>query len=191
MHWVKVIWAKDGDFWTTQGWEISFFQTKHCHVRTIVHPELYIIQFWHLWVKRWCQVVVFASKEQLEMTWNKIKGKVRVKCWSVPLMYDDGAGQPTRIIRCKLSENIFRHMELATLLSSLRVCFRSTLGLGRMTMIISIWWLFYRHGGPPAQLQVQLGLWSSAIAIFRIHHQTVIVMLDKYRSWCDNNLSLS
>ena len=57
---------------------------------------------------------------------------------SVPLMYDDGAGQPTRIIRCKLSENIFRHMELATLLSSLRVCFSSTLGLGKMTMIISI-----------------------------------------------------
>ena len=56
----------------------------------------------------------------------------------ISLMYDDGAGQPTRIIRCKLSENIFRHMELATLLSSLKVCFRSTLGLGRMTMIISI-----------------------------------------------------
>ena len=26
VHWVKVIWAKDGDFWTTQGWEINFFR---------------------------------------------------------------------------------------------------------------------------------------------------------------------
>ena len=26
VHWVKVIWAKDGDFWTTQGWEIIFFR---------------------------------------------------------------------------------------------------------------------------------------------------------------------
>ena len=40
VHWVKVIWAKDCDFWTTQGWEINFFQTKHWHVRTIVHPNI-------------------------------------------------------------------------------------------------------------------------------------------------------
>ena len=26
VHWVKVIWAKDGDFWTTQGGEINFFR---------------------------------------------------------------------------------------------------------------------------------------------------------------------
>ena len=40
VHWVKVIWAKDCDFWTTQGWEINFFQTKHWHVWLTVHRNI-------------------------------------------------------------------------------------------------------------------------------------------------------
>ena len=66
VHWVKVIWAKDGEFWTTQGWEINFFQTKHWHARTIVHPNVYVYYFWNKYAV--CRV-------------KKKKTKIRVK-WS-------------------------------------------------------------------------------------------------------------
>ena len=73
MHWVKVIWAKDGDFWTTQGWEISFFQTKHWHVWTIVHPNLWaLFKLSKTLLTLWCiETLITRLTQHLSPSFNK------------------------------------------------------------------------------------------------------------------------
>ena len=46
---VKVIWAKDGDSWTTQGWEINFFRQNIGMFERLCTQNMYVLE--SLWSK--------------------------------------------------------------------------------------------------------------------------------------------